>query len=141
MGSAVLRGVLANVDKDLFNPDSAIALVALLGATARNLDLTIENKGLFERVIANEARKQKKSPEDLRREYGITAAIAVPSILGNSASAKAVGQAVARFVARPGRLNISARAKSPAGLGIADFAAAPEPAALLDKLDITATAE
>jgi hypothetical protein len=141
MGSAVLRGVLANVDKDVFNPDSAIALVALLGATARNLDLTIENKGLFERVIANEARKQKKSPEDLRREYGMAAAIAVPSILGNSASAKAVGQAVARFVARPGRLNISARAKSPAGLGIADFAAAPEPAALLDKLDITATAE
>jgi hypothetical protein len=141
MGSAVLRGVLANVNKDVFNPDSAIALVALVGATARNLDLTIENKGLFERVIANEARKQKKSPEDLRREYGMAAAIAVPSILGNSASAKAVGQAVARFVARPGRLNISARSKSAAGLGIADFAAAPEPAALLDKLDITATAE
>jgi hypothetical protein len=141
MGSAVLRGVLANVSKDVFNPDSAIAMTALVGATARSLDLTIENKGLFERVIAQEARKQRKSPEDLRREYGMAAAIAVPAMLGGSASAKTVGQGVARFVAKPGRLTISARAKDPAGLGIADFAAAPEPAALLEKLEITATAE
>jgi hypothetical protein len=96
---------------------------------------------LFERVLAQEAKKQKKTPEDLRREYGMAAAIAVPSILGNSASAKAVGQAVARFVAKPGRLNISARTKDPAGLGFADVAAAAEPAALLEKLEITATAE
>jgi hypothetical protein len=141
MGSAVLRGVLANVNKDVFNSDSAVAMTALVGATARNLDFVIENKGLFERVIANEARKQKKTPEDLRREYGMAAAIAVPSMLGNSAAARTVGQAVARFVAKPGRLAISARAKDPAGLGIADFAAAPEPAAFLEKFEITATAE
>jgi hypothetical protein len=141
MGSAVLRGVLANVGRDVFNPDSAVAAVALMGATARNLHVTIENKGLFERVIVQEAKKQKKSPEDLRREYGMAAAVAVPAVLGNSSSAKAVGQAVARFVARPGRLTISATTKDPAGLGLADFVATPEPAALLDKLEITATAE
>jgi hypothetical protein len=141
MGSLLLRGVLANVGRDVFNPDSAIAMTALVGATARNLDLTVENKGLFERLVAQEARKQKKSPEDLRREYGIAAAIAIPSMLGSSATAKAVGQAVARFVAKPGRLNISARTKDPAGLGIADFTTFPEPAAILDKLEVTATAE
>jgi hypothetical protein len=141
MGSAVLRGVLANVGKDVFDPDSAVAMVALVGATARQVDLTLENRGLFERVIGQEARKQKKSPEDLRREYGMAAAIAVPSMLGNSGSAKAVGQAVARFVARPGRLTISARTKDPAGLGFADIAGMAEPAALLDKLEVTATAE
>ena len=141
MGSATLRGVLANVGRDVFNPDTAVALVALAGATARNLDLTLENKGLFERVMAQAAVKQRKSSEDLRREYGMAAAIAVPSILGNSTAAKTVGQAVARFVAKPGRLNISARAKDPAGLGLADFVATPEPAALLDKLEVTATAE
>jgi hypothetical protein len=141
MGSAVLRGVLANVGRDVFNPDSAVAAIALMGATAKNLHLTIENKGLFERVIAQEGKKQKKSPEDLRREYGMAAAVAVPAMLGSSSQAKAVGQAVARFVAKPGRLTISATTKDPAGLGIADFVATPEPAALLDKLDITATAE
>jgi hypothetical protein len=141
MGSAVLRGVLANVGKDAFSTDSAVAAVALMGATAKNLHLTIENKGLLERVIAQEAKKQKKSPEELRREYGMAAAIAVPAMLGNSAAARSLGQAVARFVAKPGRLTISAAAKDPAGLGLADVVATPEPAAILDKLAITATAE
>jgi hypothetical protein len=141
MGSAVLRGVLANVGKDVFNSDSAVAAVALMGATAKNLHLTIENKGLFERLVAQEARKQKKSPEDIRREYGMAAAVAVPAMLGSSASAKAVGQAVARFVAKPGRLTITATTKDPAGLGIADVAATPDPAALLDKIEISATTE
>jgi hypothetical protein len=141
MGSAVLRGVLANVGKDVFNPDTAIATVALVGASARNLDLTVENKGLFERLMAQEGKKQKKSPEDLRREYGMAAAIAIPAMLGNSGAAKSLGQTVARFVAKPGRLTVSARSRDPAGLGIADFAAVADPAALLDKVEITASAE
>jgi hypothetical protein len=61
-------------------------------------------------------------------------------MLGNTASAKTVGQAVARFIAKPGRLVISARSKDPAGLGISDLAV-PQPAALLEKIEITATAE
>ena len=141
MGSAVLRGVLADVGRDVFNPDGAVAAAALVGARARNLHLTIENKGLFERVIAAEARKGKKSPEELRREYGMAAAVAVPAMLGNAPAAKTLGQAVARFIAKPGRLTISMTAKDPAGLGIADLAATAEPAAILDKLEITATAE
>jgi hypothetical protein len=35
MGSVTLRGVLGNVGRDVFNPDSALALVALVGATAK----------------------------------------------------------------------------------------------------------
>jgi hypothetical protein len=62
-------------------------------------------------------------------------------MLGNSAQAKTLGQAVARFVAKPGRLTISATTKDPAGLGLADVIATPEPAAILNKLEITATAE
>jgi hypothetical protein len=141
MGSAVLRGVLTDVGHDVFNPDSAVAAAALVGARARNLHLTIENKGLFERVIASEARKGKKAGEELRREYGMAAAIAVPAMLGNAPAAKTLGQAVARFIAKPNRLTISMTAKDPAGLGIADLAATAEPAAILDKLEITATAE
>jgi hypothetical protein len=141
MGRATLRGVLGNVGKDVFNPDSAVALVALVGATAKTLDLTVENKGLFERAIAEAARKQKRSPDDLRREYGIAAAVAAPAILGSSPSAKSLGQAIARFIAKPGRLSISAKTKDPAGLGIADIASLGEPAAILDRLEVTATAE
>ena len=141
MGSAVLRGVIGNVGKEVFDVDPAVAMVALVGAAARNLELRVENTGLFERLLAQQAKKQGKSAEDLRREYSMAAAVAVPALLGNSATAKSVGQAVGRFIAKPSRLTISARAKDAAGLGLTEFIAAPDPAAILDKLEITATAE
>lgn len=141
MGSFTLRGVLGNVSRDVFNPDSALAMVALVGATAKSLDLTVENQGLFERVLAREAKKDRGTAEKLRREYGMAAAVGVPTMLGNSTSAKAIGQAVARFIAKPGRLTLSARTKDASGLGIADLAALDQPAAILGRLDVTATAE
>jgi hypothetical protein len=48
---------------------------------------------------------------------------------------------VARFIGKPGRLAIAAKAKDGAGLGLADFASIGEPATILEKLDITATSE
>ena len=77
----------------------------------------------------------------MRREYGIAAAMGIPAMLGNSPSAKAIAQAVARFVAKPGRLSISARARQPAGFGVADFMSGPDPASVLNALEVTATAE
>ncbi len=141
MGSLSLRGVLGGVTRDVFNTDSAVAMVALLGATVKSADLTVENRGLFEKVLAREAARQKKSADDLRREYGMAAAVAVPALLGNSAQAKAIGQAVARFVAKPVKLAISAKTKDPAGLGLGDFVALDQPSALLQKLDVTVQGE
>lgn len=141
MGSVTLRGVLGNVSRDVFNPDSALAMVALIGATAKSLDVTVENRGLFERVIATEAKKSGSSGEKLRRDYGMAAAVGVPTMLGNSASAKAIGQAVARFIAKPGRLALSARTKEAGGLGIADLAALDQPGSILDRLDVSARAD
>jgi hypothetical protein len=141
MGSSNLSGAFGGVTKDVFNPDNAVALVALFGATVKNAQLTIENGGLFEKLLEQEARKQKKSTDDLRKEFGMAAAIGVPAMLGNSANAKTIGQAVARFVAKPGKLTISARTKDPAGLGIADLGSIGEPGKILDKLEVTATAE
>ncbi|HEX2553293.1 MAG TPA: hypothetical protein VHL98_06310 [Microvirga sp.] len=141
MGAISLKGVIGNVTKDVFNADSAIATVALVGATAKNLDLTVENGGLFERFLTRESKKQSKTPEALRRELGTAAAVMVPALLGNSAQAKTLGQAVARFVAKPGRLSISAKTKSSAGLGFTDVMMLGEPVEILDKLDISAKAE
>ena len=141
MGSVAIRAVLGNVSREIFSPDQALATVAAVGATVRSLDVTIENGGLFEKVVARQAADTGKSPSDVRRDYGLAAAIGIPVMLGNSAAAKELGQAVARFVAKPGRLAIQARPRDPAGLGFTDFAAAADPTALLDKIDITATAE
>ncbi|HEX2725840.1 MAG TPA: hypothetical protein VHN20_08485 [Beijerinckiaceae bacterium] len=141
MGSAALRAVVGNVGKDVFDVDPAVAMVALVGATARNLELRVENNGLFERLLAQQAKKQGKSADDLRREYGVAAAAVIPALLGNSSNAKSLGQALGRFIAKPGRLTISARARDAAGIGLTEFIAAPDPAAILEKLEITATVE
>jgi hypothetical protein len=141
MGNASLRATVGGVTKDVFSTDSAVALVSLMGATVKNAQITIENGGLFERLLEQEAKKKSKSADDLRKEFGMVAAVGVPAMLGNSGQAKAIGQAVARFIAKPGKLTISARTKDPAGLGIGDLGSIGEPGAILDKLEVTATAE
>ncbi len=141
MGAISLKGVIGNVTRDVFHADSAIATVALIGATAKTLDLTIENGGLFERFLARESKMQSKTPEALRRELGAAAAMLVPAFLGNTSQAKSVGQAVARFVAKPGRLSISAKTKNAAGLGFTDVMMLGEPVEILDKLDVSAKSE
>lgn len=141
MGGVTLRGTVGNVTKDVFSPDTTVALVSLIGATAKTVDITVENKGLFEKLLTQQAVQQKKSADDLRREYGMAAAVGVPALLGNTGSAKALGQALARFITKPGRLAISAKAKDRAGLGLADFATISEPATILEKLEVTATAD
>lgn len=141
VGNAVIRGVLGNVSRDVFNPDSAVATVAALGATAKSLEILVENKGLAERILAKMSKEQGRPVEDIRREAGAMAMIGIPAMLGNAPAAKTIGQTVARFVAKPGRLQIKAVAKSPTGLGAADLAAGPDPVAIMEQLDITATAE
>ena len=94
----------------------------------RSLDLTVENDGP---VRAPSRAGGAEAEESRRRTCAATtataAAIGVPALLGNSSQAKAIGQAVARFVAKPGRLVITAKAKDPAGLGVADVAASATP--------------
>ncbi len=141
MGSVNLTGTLSNVSRDVFDPDTAVASVALVDAKAKSVDLTVQNAGLFERYLDKTAKEQKTTPESLRRTYGTAAAVAIPAIIGNSDQAKTLSQAIARFIAKPGRLTINAQAKDPNGLGVADLMTLTEPADALRKLNITAKVE
>ena len=142
MGNVTLRGLLGNISKDAFSDDSTTAQIALLGATMKQASLVVENKGLFERALEFQAKSRKRTVDQIRKEYAATAQLGIPAMLGASPAAKQIGTAVAKFIAKPNRLTISAKSRSPSGLGFADFAAAGgQPAALLDVLDVTATAE
>ncbi|MBX9931105.1 MAG: hypothetical protein K2Y56_06145 [Methylobacterium sp.] len=141
MGSLRLNGTIGGIGPEVFDPNSAVSAYAMLSATAKALDLTIENTGLFERFITAQAKVLSLKPEELTQEYATASAYGVPAILGNSAAAKAIGAAMAQFVAKPGRLFLSARPKNGGtGLGVIDFSAAPSPGAVLDRLDVTAKA-
>jgi hypothetical protein len=142
MGSVNVKGTFGNVTSDVFSGDQAAAQVALLGATVKGVSVAIENKGLFEKLVEREARKQGKSAGQMRKELGAAAQIGIPMFLGGGAQAKQVAAAVAKFLLKPNRLTVEAKAKSAEGLGVADFMAAQnDPQALLEAVDLTAKAE
>lgn len=141
MGRIEAKATLGNATKDLFSSDVTMQQIAALGTTAKALTINVENKGLVERILRQQARNSKKTPDELRREYGSMAALVIPAMLGPSAASKQIGNAVAQFIARPNRLTLSATTKDPAGLGVADVASMGAPAAVLEQLEITAKAE
>ena len=134
-------GTLGNVTKDLFASDLALAQVAALGATARNLQVKLQNFGLVEKLVENEARKSKRKVEDVRQQFTMVASLGLAAILGPSDGAKSVAAAAARFVAKPGTLTVSASAKSATGLGLADVITMTEPTEIFEKIDLKADAQ
>ena len=112
----------------------------MLGATARGLQVKLQNFGLVEKLIENEARKSKRKAEEVRQQYAMIANLGLAAILGPSDAAKALTAAVSRFVAKPGTLNVAASAKSQTGLGLADVITMTEPTEIFDKIDLKADA-
>lgn len=141
MAKIEATGTLGNIGKDVFASDLALAQVALLGATAKGVEIRLQNLGLVEKLIENEARKSKRKVEDVRREYATIASLGLASILGPSEGAKALAGAVSRFAAKPGTLTVSAKAKAASGLGLADVIALGDPTEIFEKIDLKANAE
>jgi hypothetical protein len=138
MGTLTLSGLFSHVPTDLFSSDPAVMQAAAVGILLNKIDLRIDNAGLIDKALALQARNESKSVEDVRQAYVTGAGVAVPVMLGNGPSAKAIGAALAKFIAQPRSFHLVATA--PDGLGASDLAALGDPAALLDKLDIQASA-
>lgn len=136
-----VSGTLGNVTRDLFASDMALAQVAALGATVRSVEAKLQNFGLLEKLVENEARKANRRPEDMRREYATLASLGLSAILGPSDAAKTLTAAISRFAAQPRTLSVQATAKSATGLGLADVLTITEPTQIFDKIDLKANAE
>ncbi len=83
--------------------DAATSQLALFGITFKQAQLILENRGLFERVLDREARRQKMSRDQMRKELTRAAQMAIPAMLGTTATSKSVTAAVTKFIAKPGR--------------------------------------
>ncbi|CAH1667313.1 hypothetical protein [Chelatococcus asaccharovorans] len=142
MGKAAVSAVIGNVTPDLLSSEEAVRNAAGMALTVKNLAVTVNNAGLADKLLAEEAAKQNKSPDTLKTEYGMIATVGVPSFLGGSPESKALGAAVARFIAKPGQLAVKAAAKDAAGFGLADYGATGgQPAAILEQINLTAEAK
>jgi hypothetical protein len=140
MGALTARASIGNVSRDIFDTDLAKMSVAGLAAQVRTLDLRLDNAGLVQKALAEGAKQQRKKPDDFRAELSAGAALLIPGMMGDHPAAKTVANAVAKFIAAPKSLSIGLRARGE-GLSAADFMAVSSPAQLLDRVDITATAD
>ncbi|MGU3662818.1 hypothetical protein ACLBX9_01315 [Methylobacterium sp. A49B] len=140
IGTVRLAGTLGGIGPELFSGTLPAATMLMFSGSAKTLDLTVENAGLFERFLAAQAKDLSLKPDELRKEYVTASLLGVPIILGNSAAAKGIGAAMGQFVMKPGKLMVHAKAKEPAGIGFIDLGASRSPAAVLDRLDVEAKA-
>jgi hypothetical protein len=142
MGSVSLKGRLGNVPRELFAGSMAQMQVAGLGVTLGEASFRLENTGLLDKIVAQMAKAQNTTPDNLRAQWGTQAALGIPQLLGGSDKAKVLANAIASFIAKPKTLSISVKAKDSTGLGLTDVmgSGAPDPAAIFNKLDVTATA-
>ena len=140
MGRFDATGTIGNTTKELFASDLALAQVAALGATVRNVQARLRNDGLIEKLIENQARKTKRKVEAVRQEYAMIANLGLSAILGPSDAAKTLTSAISRFAAKPGTLSVDATAKSPSGIGLADVITMTDPTEIFDKIDLKADA-
>ncbi len=141
MGSVRVTGLIGNVTPDLFSPDEATASAALIGAKAKSASVVVENRGLVERYLAKTAKEEGTTPEALQKMYSGATPLVLSSMIGNSEQSRTLGQAISRFIEKPGKLTIEAQSKNPSGFGVMDVMLASDPKVLLEKLKITAKAE
>ncbi len=136
-----LTGLFGNVGPVLDAKTSDAAMMSLFGLTAKRVDLVVTDRGLGNRAAAMEAKGSGKTAEQIRREAGGMAALAMTTTLGSSPGAKAITAAAVKFVQAPGRLSVSARTKSPQGIGAAEAALVSSPADLFGLVDVQASVD
>jgi hypothetical protein len=141
-GSVALRATIGNVGKDAFSSTPAVAEAASSKATVKLLAISFNNDGLFDKLLASEARKQRRPADDIRKDFLSEAEAVIVTMLGTSPDVATVRKAIADFINHPGELEIAIKVKAPGGIAWTDVvAAAALPAELLDKLYITARAK
>ena len=141
MGKARISGTLGNIGREVFEADAAMAQVALMGATAKAVNLQLDNAGLAEKAYAMQAKAQSRKPDDLRKELGTMAALGIPAVLGASDAAKAISGAVAKFLAQPKSLKLDLTARNAAGVGIPDMVTVKDPQKALELVNVSASAD
>ena len=132
MGSVNLAAQFANVTQDLASRDEQVAAAATRSVLIKKLDLRVENAGLFDRALAVQAKNDKQSIDEARQTDILRATLLLPTLLGNEPAARALGSALAKFIAAP--KNFSLQALAPEGVGVADVELVQTPGALLKKI-------
>lgn len=141
MGAVSVASTIGNAARELFTGDKNAMQLAALGLTVKDINVNLKNSGIFDKVYAREAKKGKKTPDQLKQEIAGMAQALIPAFLGGSDSATAVGKAIAQFAQKPNVLTVNAKSKEPNGITLLEaMMNSGNPMALLPKIDISASA-
>ncbi len=142
LASIAIGGTITSATIDLFDLDADTALAAAMALTVSDVQVEVTDDGASDLVLEQVAAEQGARPADLRTVFAGLAQGTIVGQLATAANAQQVAQAVAAFVQGTAKtLSLDLTAKAQPGVGLVDFLAASEnPAALLDKVDVSAEA-
>jgi hypothetical protein len=141
MGSIDASSAIGNATRALFSSDPLIALATSLGLTLKNVKVDIKDAGLADIILRAAAKEAKKDVAALRSGVAAMTKGTIVLFLGSAANAEEVSTAVSDFINGKRSLSVRLTSKDPAGVSFdALRAAGDDPAALLDKIDIDASA-
>ncbi|WOS65313.1 hypothetical protein [Sinorhizobium fredii] len=142
VGGLSLSGLMGGFTKDFFSGDTAMAQVALLGLTAREMNLKIEDKGGMAKGIKFYADQNGMTQDQARGMLTMMAAAVLQQFAADQPKLQGPVDALSRFIAKPGTFTLAVRSKAETGIGAFDLIAASEnPVLLLDKVDLEATVQ
>ncbi|NMA99425.1 MAG: hypothetical protein GX970_15210 [Phyllobacteriaceae bacterium] len=143
LASVALSGLITNATIDLFSEDLDTALATAMDLAVNALDLEIVDEGLSDILLSVAAAEQGVDPATLRPVFAGLAQGTVIGMMAGAADAAKLGDAINAFVSGKAKtLQIGLTAKDEAGIGLLDFMAAEDdPASLLTKLNVSATAK
>jgi hypothetical protein len=140
MGSVTVTGLLGNASAMLFNDDVQAVQAAALFMTAKALTLDINDEGLAPKALAMAAQMQGKTPAEMKTEIANMAGGMAMMMLKGAPDAKALADAIGKFVNGAPKLSVEITAKSPKGLGALDLPALQkDPSEITKKVTIKAS--
>ncbi|MEW6644960.1 MAG: hypothetical protein AB1586_30950 [Pseudomonadota bacterium] len=140
MGGIRLSGSVGGFKRDLFTSDPEKAQEAALNLTGRALTVRIEDSGLFDRVLTARGKKAKLSAAQTRATLANMAREFLHETLGEQAKVRDLDTAISGFIAKPGILQLSVKAKAGEGISLKDLATVEQdPDDFLAKIDMSVT--
>lgn len=141
MGALHANIRLGGLSQEALINDPSSAALAAMAATVKAATIEIENRGLAERLIDQDAIKTKRTPEQVRKSYASVAAASLQLYLGATETAMRLTRSIVRFIENPTKISITAQSKNKDGVGIADTTLAEGPGAVIDLFDVTTSNE
>lgn len=142
LGSFSFSGLMGGATKDVFSGDLAAAQMALFGLTAREAKLKIEDKGIMAKGIKLYAEDNHMTEDSVRGLLVLMASAGVQHLAATEPKLQDAATALTQFISKPGTFTLTLKAKDEAGLGALELIGAAEnPALLLEKVDLEATAQ